>query len=98
MIPQVPHVGETLPALVAHEGFFAGVYLLMGFQAVALIETAFAYAAGERLLSGVDALVSVQVPHVVEGLPACVAAVRFLSCVNKLMKQMWRKILAANTA
>lgn len=70
MIPQVPFVGETLPALVAHVGLLAGVYLHVGFQAVALIKTAVAYAAGERLLSSVDALVSVQVAQVVERLPA----------------------------
>lgn len=93
MIPQVPHVGETLSTLVTHEGLLASVDQLVGFQAVALVEAAFANAAGERLLSGVDALVSVQVSHVVEGLPTCIARVWFLSCVNKLMKQMQRKIL-----
>lgn len=90
MIPQVPFVGEILAALVAHVGLLTGVYLLVGFQAVALIETAVAYAAGERFLSSVDAPVSVQVAQVVEGLPAGVAGERFLSCMNKLIEQ--RKI------
>lgn len=87
MVPQVPFVGEILAALVAHVGLLAGVYLQVGFQAVALIETAIAYVAGERLLSSVDALVSVQVAQVVKRLAACVADERFLSCVNKLIKQ-----------
>lgn len=87
MIPQVPFVGEILAALVAHVGLLTGVYLLVGFQAVALIETAIAYVAGERLLPSVDALVSVQVAQVVERLPACVAGEWFLSCVNKLTEQ-----------
>lgn len=88
VIPQVPSVGETLAALVAHVRLLASVYLHVGFQAVALVETAIAYAAGERLLSRVDALVSVQVAQVVERLPACFTAKRFLPCVNKLMEHM----------
>lgn len=59
MVLQVPQVGEALAALVAHELFLPGVYLLVGLQAVALVKAASAGVAGVRLLSRVDALVSV---------------------------------------
>lgn len=81
---QVPHVGETLTALVAHERLLSGVNLLVGFQAVPLAEAAAADVAAEGLLAGVDALVSVQVARVAEVLPADVAAERLLSGVDHL--------------
>lgn len=84
VVLQVPQVRETFPALVAHKLFLPGVYLLVGFQAVALVEAASAGVAGERLLPGVDALVPVQVAHVAEAFPACVTAERLLSCVDHL--------------
>lgn len=87
MVLQVPQVGETLPALVAHKLFLPSVYLLVGLKAVALVEAASTGVAAERLLPGVDTLVSVQVARVAETFPTCVAAERFLSCVNDL----WRR-------
>lgn len=84
VVLQVPQVRETFSALVAHELLLPGVYLLVGFQAVALVEAASAGVAGERLLPGVDALVSVQVAHVAEAFPAGVAAERLLSGVDHL--------------
>lgn len=84
MVLQVPQVRETFSTFVAHKLFLPGVYLLVGFQAVALVEAASAGVAGERLLPGVDALVSVQVAHVAEAFPACVAAERLLSSVDHL--------------
>lgn len=84
MVLQVPQVGKTLPTLVTHELLLPGVYLLVGFEAVALIEAASARIAAERLLAGVDTLVSVQIACVAETFPARVAAERFLSCVHHL--------------
>lgn len=89
MVLQVPQVGEALSALVAHELFLPGVYLLVGFQAVALVEAASTHVAAERLLAGVDALVSVQVSRVAETFSTRVAAERFLSCVNHLWEKKW---------
>lgn len=60
------------------------MYLLVGFQAVSLVEAASARVAAERLLPSVDTLVSVQVTRVAETFPTCVAAERFLSCVDDL--------------
>lgn len=59
MVFQVPQVGEALPTLVAHELFLPSVNLLVGFQAVSLVEAASTRVAGVRLLSRVDSLVSV---------------------------------------
>lgn len=84
MVLQVPQVRETFPTLVAHKLFLPGVYLLVGFQAVALVEAASADVAGERLLPGVDALVSVQVAHAAEAFPARVAAEWLVSSVDHL--------------
>lgn len=87
MVLEVPQVGETLPTLVAHELFLPGVYLLVGLQAVALVEAASARVTAERLLAGVDTLVSVQVARVAETFPACVASERFLPCVDHLRRR-----------
>lgn len=84
VVLQVPQVGKTLSTLVAHELLLPGVYLLVGFQAVALVETASACIAAERLLPGVDTLVSVQIARVAETFPARVAAEGLLSCVDHL--------------
>lgn len=84
MVFQVPQVGETLPALVAHELFLPGVDLLVGFQAVSLVEAASARVAGVRLLSRVDSLVPVEVADAAEALPARVAAERLLPRVDRL--------------
>lgn len=84
MVLQVPQVRETLPALVTHKLFLPGVYLLVGFKAVALVEASSTCVAGERFLPSVNTLVSVQVAHVAETFPTCVAAERFLSCVDHL--------------
>lgn len=86
MVLQVPQVGETLPTLVTHELLLAGVDLLVGFQAVALVEAASARVAGERLLPGVDALMSVQIAHVAEAFATRVAAERFFSRVDHLRR------------
>lgn len=87
MVLQVPQVGETLPTLVTNELFLPGVYLLVGFQAVALVKAASARVAGVRLLSRVDALMSVQVPDVAETLPAGVTAEWFLPSVHHLTER-----------
>ena len=87
VVLQVPQVGEALPTLVTHELFLSGVYLLVGFQTVALVKAAAAGVAAERLLSRVDTLVSVQIARVAETFPACVAAERLLSCVDHLQKR-----------
>lgn len=84
MVLQVPQVGETLPTLVTDELFLPGMNLLVGFQAVALVEAASACVAGVRLLSRVDALMSVQVTDVAETLPTGVTAEGFLPCVDHL--------------
>lgn len=87
MVLQVPQVGEALPALVTDELFLPGVYLLVGFQAVALVEAAPACVAGVRLLSRVDALMPVQVTDVAEALPTGVTAERFLPRVDHLTEK-----------
>lgn len=87
MVLQVPQVGETLPTLVTNELFLPGMYLLVGFQAVALVKAASACVAGVRLLSRVDALMSVQVTDVAETLPTGVTAEWFLPCVDHLTEK-----------
>lgn len=59
VVLQVPQVRETLATLVANELFLPSMYLLVGFQAVALVEATSTCVAGVRLLSRVDALMSV---------------------------------------
>lgn len=89
MVFQVPQVGETLAALVAHELLLPGVNLLVRLQAVSLVEAPPTRVTAERLLPRVDALVSVQVAGVAKAFPAGVAAERFLSCVDHL----WQRTL-----
>lgn len=86
MLLQVPQVGEAIPTFVTHEGFLAGVGLLVGLQAVALVEAAAAHVAGVRFLSRVDPLVSAQVAGVAKTFSACAAAERFLSGMNDLLE------------
>lgn len=87
MVLKVPQVRETLPTLVAHKLFLSSVYLLVGFQTVALVETAPAGVAGVWLLPRVDTLVSVQVANITETLSACVTAEGFLSSVDHLYRE-----------
>lgn len=87
VVLQVPQVGETLATLVANELFLPSMYLLVGFQGVALVEAASAGVAGVRLLSRVDTLVSVEVPDTAETLPAGVTAEWFLPRVDHLREQ-----------
>lgn len=87
MVLQVPQVGETLPTLVTNELFLPGMYLLVGFQAVALVKAASACVAGVRLLPRVDTLMSVQVTDVAETLPTGVTAEWFLPRVDHLTEK-----------
>lgn len=93
MVLQVPQVGEALTTLVTHELFLPGVDLLVGLQAVALVEAAPARVAAERLLPGVDTLVSVQVARVAETFPTRGATEGFLSSVDHLRGEGRQKTL-----
>ncbi len=86
VVPQVPQIGKTLPTLVTHELFLPSVNLLVGFQAVALVEAASARVAAERLLTGVNTLMSVQVARVAETFATCVTAEWLLTCVDHLRR------------
>lgn len=81
---EVPPVAEALATTVTYEFFVARVDLLVGLQAVALVESVTAHIADIWLFARVDTVVAGQVAHVAEALVACVAGERLFARVQSL--------------